>query len=144
LPLLAPEELDETEGARGTGPLRHARRHLAERAIVTAGRMENRDRRARLDPELLCQWLPGVPCRHWRPCDPCRPCRPCRLYRPLYITRQIRPAASSVIYSDPSGPCATPTGRCCGPVPFSCQNPSANVWYVPAGLPSLNGTNTTR
>src|SRR6266508_6920775 len=67
-------------------------------------------------------------------------------YRPLYITRQIRPAASSVMYSDPSGPTASPTGRCCGPAPSSCQKPSANVSYAPppAGAPSLNGTNTTR
>src|SRR5437870_7638708 len=43
------------------------------------------------------------------------------------ITRQILPAASSVMYREPSGPTATPTGRCCGPAPFWRQNPSANV-----------------
>src|ERR1700756_4084767 len=53
-----------------------------------------------------------------------------RLYRPLYITLQILPAASSVMYSDPSGPTATPTGRCFGPAGSSFQNPSANVSYV--------------
>jgi len=42
-------------------------------------------------------------------------------------TRQIVPAASSVIYSDPSGPTATPTGRCLGPAGSSFQKPSANV-----------------
>src|SRR5690242_5753559 len=69
---------------------------------------------------------------------------PAILYRPLYITRQIVPPASSVTYSDPSGPTATPTGRCFGPDGSSFQKPSAKVSYVPTGLPSLNGTNTTR
>src|SRR2546430_12043976 len=65
---------------------------------------------------------------------------PVTFYRPLYITRQILPAASSVMYREPSGPTATPTGRCCGPAPSWCQKPSANVSYVPTGLASLNGT----
>src|SRR5437867_8225381 len=68
---------------------------------------------------------------------------PVTFYRPLYITRQILPAASSVMYREPSGPAATPTGRCCGPAPFWCQKPSANVSYVPTGLPSLRSEEHT-
>src|SRR5438309_5120470 len=49
---------------------------------------------------------------------------PVTFYRPLYITRQILPAASSVMYREPSGPTATPTGRCCGPAPSWCQKRS--------------------
>ena len=72
--------------------------------------------------KLLHQGLPGVPRHLYRPLPPIT-----AFYRPLYITRQILPAASSVMYSEPSGPTATPTGRCLGPAESCFQKPSANV-----------------
>src|SRR2546429_1221205 len=112
LALRVREELNEVEHAGDGRPARHARRQVAEDTIIAARCLEDRDPRIRLDPQLGDQRLARVPSH---------------LYRPLYITRQIVPPASSVIYSDPSGPTATPTGRCFGPEGSSFQNPSANV-----------------
>src|SRR5881227_3284174 len=61
LALRVREELNEVERAGDGRPARHPLRQLAEEAIVTAGRIENRDRPAILDAELLHQRLPGVP-----------------------------------------------------------------------------------
>src|SRR2546430_929337 len=112
LALRVREELHEVERAGDGRPARHARRQLAEDTIIATRCLEDRDPRIRLDPQLGDQRLARVPSH---------------LYRPLYITRQIVPPASSVIYSDPSGPTATPTGRCFGPAGSSFQKPSANV-----------------
>src|SRR6184192_2112719 len=61
LALRVREELNEVERAGDGRPARHPLRQLAEEAIVTAGRIENRDRPAILDAELLHQRLRGVP-----------------------------------------------------------------------------------
>src|SRR5688572_13216636 len=68
-------------------------------------------------------------------------------YVPLYTTRQMRPPRSSEMYSDPSGPSVTPTGRClafAGNGPVGPAKPSAKGSDTPAGIPlAPNGTNTT-
>ena len=122
------EELNEIESA-GRARTAPDLRELPERALVPLGAWRIAMRISGFIPSLATKGLPEYPVT---------------CYRPLYITRQILPAASSVMYREPSGPTATPTGRCCGPAPSWCQKPSANVSYVPTGLPSLKGTNTTR
>src|SRR5205823_6938873 len=122
LALLGCEELNEVQRADGRDLTLHITRHLPEDTVVSPGRVQNRDRRARLDPQLGDQRLARVPSHLDRPL----PSSPV-LYRPRYITRQMVPPASSVIYSDPSGPTATPTGRCFGPAGSSFQKPSPNV-----------------
>src|SRR5687767_11507000 len=68
-------------------------------------------------------------------------------YVPLYTTRQMRPPRSSEMYSDPSGPSVTPTGRClafAGNGPVGPAKPSAKGSDTPVGIPlAPNGTNTT-
>src|SRR5438105_6826326 len=112
LALRVREELNEVERAGDGMPARHARRQLSEDTIIATWCLEDRDPRIRLDPQLGDQRLARVPSH---------------LYRPLYITRQIVPPASSVIYSDPSGPTATPTGRCFAPDGSSFPHPAAHV-----------------
>src|SRR5437870_13894328 len=71
----------------------------------------------------------------------------CRLLPPVAALVHHPPDPAGRVVGDVQGAVgatATPTGRCCGPAPSWCQKPSANVSYVPTGLPSLNGTNTTR
>ena len=123
-PLPIRKELNEIERADDSRLAPHPQRQLAQHALIAAGRIEDRDVHLGLDPELGEQRPAGVAGGYPSPFP--RPSSPA-LHRPLYITRQIVPAASSVIYSDPSGPTATPTGRCLGPAGSSFQKPSANV-----------------
>src|SRR5712691_2525641 len=64
-----------------------------------------------------------------------------------YETLQIVPPVSSVMNSEPSGACASPTGRRTGfaPAPPGLGlNPSANVVNDPVGRLDRKGANTTR
>ena len=63
------------------------------------------------------------------------------------MTRQILPLTLSETYSEPSGPCATPSGRAAasncvliGPGP---AKPSAKISHFPDGLPPVNAWNVT-
>src|SRR5207247_313764 len=138
--LLACEELDEVEGAARVPLTRHARWQPAQNAIVTLGRIDDGDARAGLDAQLLDKRLAGVPRHLYRPLPPIAV-----LYRPLYITRQILPAASSVMYREPSAPNApetrpaTPSCPCS--VRPSCRRPHTRA-RAPGDPARGRGSNT--
>src|SRR2546423_5542184 len=93
LPPPVGEELNEIDRAGDAWPARHPRRQLTQDTIIALRRIEDRDPRIRLDPQLGDQRLARVPSHLYGPLPPST-----LLYRPLSITRPMVPPASSVIY----------------------------------------------
>src|SRR6516164_9303369 len=69
-------------------------------------------------------------------------------YLEPYVIFQIVPCVSSETYKDPSGPSASPQGRCKAE-PLATRSgppakPSAKTSHSPLGLPFLNGRKASR